>query len=73
MPRTVGELRRRKRRDAKPFAVMVRDLAAAGRLCVVSTAERELLSSTARPIVLLGSARTPRLRAPVDEVAPTPA
>ena len=46
-----------------------RDLAEAERLCVVSTAERELLGSPARPIVLLGSAgrRGPR---PVDEVAP---
>ena len=31
----VGELRRRKARDDKPFAVMVADLAAADRLCVL--------------------------------------
>jgi hydrogenase maturation protein HypF len=68
--RTVGELRRRKGREAKPLAVMVRDVAEAGRLCVVSTAERELLSSTARPIVLLEQRQDAAPPRPVDEVAP---
>jgi hydrogenase maturation protein HypF len=49
----VAELRRRKHRDEKPFAVMARDLAAAEALCDVSPAERELLLSPRRPIVLL--------------------
>lgn len=49
----VTELRRRKRRSNKPLAVMVRDLAAAEALCHVDDAERELLSGTIRPIVLL--------------------
>jgi hydrogenase maturation protein HypF len=49
----VLELRRRKGRDAKPFAIMVADLAAAARHCEVSAAEAELLSHPARPIVLL--------------------
>ena len=68
--RTVGDLRRRKGREAKPLAIMVRDLAEAGRLCVVSTAERELLSSTARPIVLLEQRQDAAAPRPVDEVAP---
>ena len=46
-------LRERKHRDAKPFAVMVRDLGAARRLATVSAAEARLLESTERPIVLL--------------------
>ena len=46
-------LRSRKRRDAKPLAVMVRDLTAARALCMVSERERRLLTSPARPIVLL--------------------
>jgi hydrogenase maturation protein HypF len=52
-PTAVTELRRRKHRDEKPFAVMVRDVAAAEALCEVSDVERELLSSPRRPIVLL--------------------
>lgn len=49
----VGRLRDRKRRPAKPFAVMVADVDAAAALAVVSAAEREALLSPARPIVLL--------------------
>jgi hydrogenase maturation protein HypF len=49
----VSELRRRKARDEKPFAMMVRDLAAAAALCRLSPEERALLASPARPIVLL--------------------
>jgi hydrogenase maturation protein HypF len=48
----VARLRDRKRRWAKPFAVMVRDLAAARRLARLSAAEASLLTSPARPIVL---------------------
>src|ERR1039458_2835076 len=46
-------LRARKRRSDKPFAVMVRDLAAAAAPCHVSEAEQEALSSTRSPIVIL--------------------
>ena len=53
----VGRLRDRKRRWAKPFAVMVRDLAAARTLCRVSAAEAALLVGPARPIVLLVARR----------------
>ena len=49
----VRELRRRKHRDEKPFAVMCRDLDCARRLCEVSEAEARALSSFRRPIVLL--------------------
>jgi hydrogenase maturation protein HypF len=49
----VEELRRRKHRDDKPFAVMVTDLEQAARLCHVNGRERALLSSPRRPIVLL--------------------
>ncbi|HUR55662.1 MAG TPA: carbamoyltransferase HypF, partial [Gemmataceae bacterium] len=49
----VAELRRRKGRDEKPFALMVRDLDAAKRIAHVSDAEAELLQSSRRPIVLL--------------------
>jgi hydrogenase maturation protein HypF len=51
--RAVAELRRRKHRDEKPFALMVPDLTAAERLCEVTPAERELLRSPRAPIVLL--------------------
>ena len=48
----VAALRRRKERPDQPFAVMVRDLATAER-CVGAEGAGELLSSPARPIVLL--------------------
>lgn len=49
----VGELRRRKRRDARPFAIMVREVQTAAIWCDLSPLERELLQSQRRPIVLL--------------------
>jgi hydrogenase maturation protein HypF len=49
----VVELRRRKHRDEKPFAVMVADIDGAASLCDVSMAEADLLRSPAHPIVLL--------------------
>jgi len=52
-PETVGALRERKRREQKPLAVMVRDLDEADRLAHLSGAERSLLSSPERPVVLV--------------------
>jgi hydrogenase maturation protein HypF len=49
----VEELRKRKHRSEKPFAIMVGELSVAESLCVVSAAEREVLLSRERPIVLL--------------------
>jgi hydrogenase maturation protein HypF len=49
----VAELRRRKARDEKPFAIMVADDVAAEAVCELSASERRALTSTARPIVLL--------------------
>ena len=47
------ELRRRKHRDEKPFAVMCRDIDCARRLCEVSEDEARALGSFRKPIVLL--------------------
>ncbi len=47
------ELRRRKGRDAKPFAVMARDPAVVERYCHLNDQERELLTSPEAPIVIL--------------------
>ena len=52
---TVDMLRIRKRRPRKPFAVMVADLAVAGRLARPSPIEAALLTSPARPIVLISA------------------
>jgi hydrogenase maturation protein HypF len=51
--KAVAELRRRKHRDDKPFAVMVADVPAAERLCEICRFEVVTLSSPRRPIVLL--------------------
>jgi len=60
----VQRLRERKGREAKPLALMVPNMEAAERLCVVSEKERALLGSPARPIVLLR-------KRPGSEIAPS--
>ncbi len=52
-PEIAGELRRRKQRDEKPFALMCRDVAAARALCLMDPAEERLLTGPRKPIVLL--------------------
>ena len=54
----VAALRTRKYREDKPFAVMAADLAAAGQLADVDEAAAALLTSPARPIVLLPRRQT---------------
>ncbi|MEA5503530.1 carbamoyltransferase HypF [Halotia wernerae UHCC 0503] len=49
----VQKLRQRKRRYHKPFALMARDIAVIEEYCILSIKERELLASSAAPIVLL--------------------
>ncbi|MGE5695265.1 MAG: carbamoyltransferase HypF [Candidatus Sericytochromatia bacterium] len=49
----VAELRRRKRRGDKPFAVMVPDVATARRIAVVDTPAERVMCGPQRPIVLL--------------------
>ena len=49
----VARLRLRKHRPSKPLAVMVRDLDAVERLCLVSPEESALLTAPEHPIVLL--------------------
>jgi len=51
-PEVVQQLRVRKRRPTKPFAVMVRDIETARRHCDLTAAEESLLLSPAAPIVL---------------------
>jgi hydrogenase maturation protein HypF len=58
----VSELRRRKLRIDKPFALMMPDIETVQRHCVVDASERALLESISRPIVLLR-------RKPESEVA----
>jgi hydrogenase maturation protein HypF len=48
----VGELRRRKHRDDKPFAVMVGAVADAEALCLLDAIACRLLASSRRPIIL---------------------
>ena len=64
----VGELRRRKARDDKPFAVMVADLGAARALADLDDAGAEAISSPRRPIVLAPRRATAGI---VDAVAPS--
>ncbi len=63
----VRELRHRKRRIEKPFALMVPDLAAASRLCELDEGACMILQSRQRPVVLLPKKSTAEIAA---EVAP---
>ena len=49
----VAELRRRKGRVGKPFALMMPEVGTVEHLCELSDAERQLLTSRQRPILLL--------------------
>ena len=50
---TVMELRKRKVRKSKPFALMMRDIQTIENFCYVNESEKQLLLSKERPIVLL--------------------
>ena len=54
----VQRLRERKCREAKPFAIMVRDLNTAHKIVATGTQEELLLASPQRPIVLLSKKNT---------------
>ncbi|HEX9565156.1 MAG TPA: carbamoyltransferase HypF [Gemmatimonadaceae bacterium] len=66
----VQRLRTRKQREAKPLAVMVRDISAAGRVGSVGEMEHRSLTSAQRPIVLLPIG-TQHARGGTDERAAT--
>jgi hydrogenase maturation protein HypF len=63
-PEAVARLRQRKLRVDKPFAVMMANLETIQSYCVVSEAEKELLVSRQRPIVILK--RQPDSQLPTD-------
>ena len=60
----VKRLRQIKQREEKPFAVMLRDLEQVKTYCHVSEEEEKLLSSNARPIVLLEKKKTEEMFSP---------
>jgi hydrogenase maturation protein HypF len=66
----VATLRLRKRRDQKPFAVMVADLAAARRLAILTAEDEALLAGPERPITLV--ARRPEAALAVEVSPDTP-
>jgi hydrogenase maturation protein HypF len=66
----VQRLRDRKRRERKPLAVMVRDLAQAEEIAELCDVERELLISLERPIVLAKSRTESPIAAQVSGAVP---
>lgn len=69
-PGAVEQLRRRKHREEKPFAVMMPSLAMVKEYCLVSAAEAALLQSPAAPIVLLRPAGRPGIAPNVAASSP---
>ncbi|HXG56711.1 MAG TPA: carbamoyltransferase HypF [Vicinamibacterales bacterium] len=71
-PQSIAELRRRKHRDEKPFAVMFADVDAVAAVCALDDTERAVLTGPARPIVLLSRRGVPASDAivPHEAVAP---
>lgn len=63
----VSELRRRKRRDEKPFALLTASLESAAALAQISTVEGRFLTGVERPILLLRKKAGNRI---APEVAP---
>jgi hydrogenase maturation protein HypF len=57
-PYTIAELRDRKGRSDKPFAVMAADITAVTSVCYMQRDEHLLLTSREKPIVLLAKKRT---------------
>jgi hydrogenase maturation protein HypF len=66
-PDVVARLRQLKKRDAKPFALMARDIDVIRRYCSVSSEEETLLTRPSAPIVLLRADGVEKLPA---EIAP---
>ena len=64
---TVARMRARKRRHAKPFALMALSIDVVRRYCAVSAEEAALLRSTAAPIVILAATGPQRV---AEAVAP---
>ncbi len=64
----VARLRRRKQREEKPFALMVANTAGARKIATLGEAERALLESPQRPIVLLR--KRPESNTQLQGVAP---
>jgi hydrogenase maturation protein HypF len=68
--RAVAELRARKHREEKPFALMARDLEAAGELVRLGALEAALLTGRDRPIVLAPRRPGARVGAAVAPLSP---
>jgi hydrogenase maturation protein HypF len=66
-PRAVAELRRRKLRVDKPFALMMPDIAVVRQHCLLTEADHQLLESRERPIVIVERQATSSIS---SEVAP---
>jgi len=62
-PYTLADLRDRKGRSDKPFAVMVADVAVAASICLMQKEEHLLLAGREKPIVLLTKKKNPDLLA----------
>ncbi len=67
-PAAVAELRRRKKRSDKPFALMAFDMTAVEQYCIVNQPERDLLLSRQKPVVLLE--QKPGSSLAIREIAP---
>ncbi len=67
----VKKLRKRKIREAKPFAVMVKDIQSVTEICDISEAELKILTSYEKPILLLRKKKNSEVSEKIsDSIAP---
>ncbi len=67
---SVLSLRKRKNRDFKPFALMVKGIDSAEKHCYIFDKEKEILLSSKKPIVLLKKRADSKIRLPANDIAP---
>ncbi len=64
------ELRKRKNRPSKPFAVMAKDIETAKKYCIISDEAEKLLCSASSPIIILQLKKESESLLPIDLISP---
>ncbi|MGX3044765.1 Kae1-like domain-containing protein [Helicobacter sp. T3_23-1056] len=69
-PLAIKNLRERKNRPYKPFAIMAQDIATAGQIAILNSAESSALISQSAPIILARQRKKNALNLALEQIAP---